>query len=420
MVVRMVRRFFPPCMTFCWSLAFTALFAQEPAGKDEAVAPTTDAVGQYQVQRLYARSQFDCPVALALMPLAEPQRPRLVVALQRGEFWVLPEDEVLGKPLRFLDLRERLKEAMLFEEGVHGLAFHPDFAVNRKFYVSYSTVSPRRTVLVEMRCQPGEPFKVDPASERVVLEERHIMANHFGGGIAFGPDKKLYLALGDGGLRDDPYRMAQNPFSLLGKMLRIDVDSRSPGLAYGIPEDNPFAAEQTHRPEIWALGLRNPWGFSFDTSTGELWLADVGQDIWEEVNLIKKGANYGWSDRDGPRASPFHLQPFLPNQVYEEPVHAYTHAEGISVTGGFVYRGSRLPRLHGCYIHGDWGLGTLWALRYNTDLQKVEERMILHRRPQEAERPFNPTMIAPDAGGEIMILSQDGAIYTLLENVEKF
>lgn len=370
-----------------------------------------DVTRLYKLQRLHVAHKFDCPVSLAIMP---GDSPREVLMMQRGEVWVLPKNDVVGEPTKFLDFREPLKGAYLFEEGFHGLAFHPNYASNGKFYLSYSTTEPRRTVISEMECVAGRPLEADPATERVLLELPHPMANHFSGCMAFGPDGKLYLTIGDGGLRDDPYRLAQNPFTLHGKMLRIDVDERTGSLPYGIPKDNPFVEKQEVRPEIWALGLRNPWGFSFDKPTGHLWLADVGQDIWEEVNLIKRGGNYGWSDHDGPRASTFHLHPFLPDQKYEEPVFAYTHAEGISVTGGFVYRGERLPGLQGCYIFADWGSGTVWALRYDPDSSLVKERLVLFRRPDDKDHLFNPTAIAPDTAGEVVIMSQEGAIYSLV------
>ncbi len=377
-----------------------------PGSAENAAAPTP-----CRLQRLYPAQRFDSPVALAIMPLAEP---RHVLMQQRGELWLLPQDEVLGAPERFLDLRERLKKVVLFEEGCHGLAFHPDFAQNGRFYLSYSTVEPRRTVISEMRVYEDNPLKADPETERVLMEVPHIMANHFAGGLAFGPDGKLYIAIGDGGLRDDPYRLAQNPFALHGKMLRIDVDARSGSLPYGIPADNPFADNQEWRPEIYALGLRNPWGFAFDRATGDLWLADVGQDIWEEVNLIKKGANYGWSDREGPKAAFFHAAPFLPDRKYEEPVFSYLHSEGVSITGGFMYRGERLTRLQGWYLYGDWGHGTISALRYDPDSATVKERLLLFRRTESADTPFNPTMISEDARGEVVIMSQEGGVYTLV------
>jgi quinoprotein glucose dehydrogenase len=374
--------------------------------------PTVDASAQFRLHRLWPERKFDCPVAVTVAPLPEP---REIVLLQRGEMWLLPEDRLRGEPELVLDLREKMKPAMLFEEGCHGVAFHPDFAINGKIYLSYSATEPRRSVLSEFRLASASPLRVNPDSERVVMEVPHAMANHFGGGLAFGPDGKLFLAIGDGGIRDDPYRTAQHPLMLLGKMLRIDVDARSGSLGYGIPADNPFAGKQEVRPEIFALGLRNPWGFAFDAKTGDLWLADVGQDVWEEINIIRKGANYGWSDRDGPNAAAFHTMPFLPGGTYTEPVFAYTHAEGVSVTGGYVYRGDRHTRLEDCFLCGDWGYGTLWALRYNADTRAVTERLVLLKRLPDGP-PFNPTMIAPDVNGEPLIMSQEGAIYTLMED----
>lgn len=394
-------------------LLASGVSAEDAASTTNKQLPAVDVTDQYRLQRLYSREKFDCPVALAVVPGAEEFRE--AVLLQRGEIWLLHRDRVLGKPERFLDLRERQKNVILFEEGMHGLAFHPDFAANGKFYLSYSTVEPRRTVISEMHTQAGDPMRADVSSERILLELHHPMANHFGGGITFGPDKKLYIAIGDGGLRDDPYRLSQNPFLLYGKVIRIDVDKRTGDLPYGIPSNNPFFDKQEFRQEIWALGLRNPWGFSFDSQTGQLWLADVGQDSWEEVNLIQKGKNYGWSDRDGPHQSTFHERPFVPEQTYEDPLFAYDHSEGVSVTGGFVYHGSRLPKLDGCFIYGDWGVGALWGLRYEVDSQKLTERLHLVMRKEDATAPFNPTMIAADADGEMMLLSQEGAIYTLVD-----
>lgn len=400
------------------ALPFSIAWAQLPLAPQEPAPPvfprataTLDATDRFQLQRLWPARKFDCPVALALVP-GQPERE--VILLQRGEMWLLPQDRVNGEPELVLDLREKVKTAMLFEEGCHGLAFHPDFAINGRLYVSYSAADQRRSVLSEFRVSSVYPLRVDAASERVVMEVPHAMANHFGGGLAFGPDRKLYFAIGDGGIRDDPYRTAQNPLMLLGKMLRLDVDARSGSLPYGIPSDNPFADKQDVRPEIFAMGLRNPWGFSFDLKSGRLWLADVGQDLWEEVNIIRKGANYGWSDHDGPASALFHATPFLPDRTYTGPVFAYTHAEGVSVTGGFVYQGERLPAIEGCFLCGDWGHGALWALRYDADSGTVTERLVL-RKHQEGGIPFNPTVIAMGRDGEPLLMSQEGAIYTLVE-----
>jgi quinoprotein glucose dehydrogenase len=250
-------------------------------------------------------------------------------------------------------------------------------------------------------------------TERVILEVQQPLADHWGGHLTFGPDGMLYIALGDGGLRDDPYRLAQNPWVLHGKVLRLDVNSRTQRLPYGIPADNPFVGEQTVRHEIYALGLRNPWGLSFDAKTGHLWCADVGQDLWEEINVIKKGANYGWSDREGPEVTVFHPKPLLPNTATTAPVHSYSRlrGEGICIVGGSLYRGTRLAMLQGMYLFADWGYGHVWALEMDAEGTHAARRLVLHRGP--APHKFNPTLVTEDAEGEPVILSQDGGLYRL-------
>jgi len=339
---------------------------------------------------------------------------RTVVALQRGQLRVLPEDREATEAPLFLDLREKMKEETEFEEGVHGLAFHPNFASTRRVYLCYSQRGPRRTVLSEFVVPEGSELRADPRTERVILEYPHPLGNHWGGGIAFGPDGLLYVAIGDGGLRDDPYRLGQNLWALHGKILRLDVDGRSAGLAYRIPPDNPFGARQETRDEIYAYGLRNPWGMSFDRETGTLWCGDVGQDRWEEVNVIKPGGNYGWSERDGPgrltarEAAPEEGGPYI------DPIHAYPHEEGISITGGFVYRGARLSSLQGQYLFGDWGMGKLWALSWNP--ATVTSTGVRPVFLPEGDLKINPTVISRDADGEPLIFSHSpSVIYTLEE-----
>lgn len=308
-----------------------------------------------------------------------------------------------------------MKELTLFEEGVHGIAFHPQFPENHLFYISYSQNAPRRTVISEMRATAdGSPDAI-PATERVLLEIQQPLADHWGGHVAFGPDGYLYIALGDGGLRDDPYRLAQNPWVLHGKVLRIDVNGRTGKLPYAIPADNPFAKEQVVRPEIYALGFRNPWGLSFDPISGQLWCADVGQDLWEEINRIEAGGNYGWSDRDGPAKSSFHAHPYLANAATKDPVHAYTRmrGEGICIVGGLLYRGKKLPQVDGSFVFADWGYGTIWALMIDAATGQPVRRGVLHRK--DPEHKFNPTLVTADAEGEPVILSQEGNLYRLEE-----
>lgn len=358
--------------------------------------------------------EFDSPVMLSTMPDGRGEQ---VIAMQRGEFCALRLDGS-GQWRPFLDFTVKMKDITLFEEGVHGIAFHPRFAENRLFYLSYTQNEPRRTVISEMRATEGEAPEAIPETERVLLEIPQPLADHWGGHIAFGSEGFLYIALGDGGLRDDPYRLAQNPWVLHGKILRIDVNGRSGVLPYAIPDDNPFAKDQVVRSEIFALGFRNPWGISFDSRSGQLWCADVGQDLWEEINRVERGANYGWSDRDGPVKSPFHDKGFLPNLSTVDPIHAYTRmrGEGICIVGGLLYRGKNLPLLDGSFVFADWGYGTVWALMMDPATSLPVKRGVLHRK--QPDHKFNPTLVAADANGEPVLLSQEGALYRLEAEAE--
>ncbi len=361
--------------------------------------------------------RFDSPAAVARIPGSPGW---LVIAMQRGELWcVHPES---GEKRLFLDFRKRMQGVVLLEEGVHGIAFHPQFLGNGLFYLSYTQNDPRRSLLVEMAVKPGSaktgPVEADAGSERLLLELPQPLAEHWGGCLAFGPDGCLYYGLGDGGLRDDPYRLAQNPWSLHGKILRLDVDRREGSLPYGIPRDNPFAGDQIVRPEIWALGLRNPWGMHIDPQTREFWCADVGQDFWEEINLIVPGGNYGWSDRDG-------YWPLTANAgatgsdgsaaACIEPVHAYSRlrGEGLCIIGGYVYRGQKMPALQGHYLFADWAMGRIWALEIAREEGEIKalKRHLLHQRSEGDS--LNPTVLAADAAGEPLVLSQDGAAYAI-------
>lgn len=353
--------------------------------------------------------EFDCPVTLTSIPGGKGEQ---VIALQRGEFCAVKLDNS-GECRKFLDFRKRMEGIVMFEEGVHGIAFHPQFAHNHLFYLSYSQNNPRRTVISEMKATEGDAPVALPDSERILLEIQQPLADHWGGHLLFGPDGFLYIALGDGGMRNDPYHLAQNPWVLHGKVLRIDVNSRSGALPYGIPADNPFAEEQSVRGEIFALGFRNPWGLSFDSVTGNLWCADVGQDLWEEINLVKKGANYGWSDREGPSNSAFTPHPFMPELATTNPVHAYTRlrGEGICIVGGHLYRGQKMPALQGAFIFADWGYGTIWALETDNSKEIATRRLLLHRKAEGHK--FNPTLVSADADGEPILLSQEGNLYRL-------
>jgi glucose/arabinose dehydrogenase len=249
------------------------------------------------------------------------------------------------------------------ERGLLGLVFHPDYATNGFFFVNY-TNSSGDTHISRFSVDPLNPNVADPSSEEILLVISQPFSNHNAGCLQFGPDGYLYIAMGDGGSAGDPGNRSQNPLNLLGKMLRIDVDS---GLPYTVPADNPFVGDPGVADEIWAIGLRNPWRFSFDDLTGDLWIADVGQDDLEEVNVVPAsstgGENYGWRCYEG--NSPFNLSGCGPIGDYTFPVYEYTHSfgsGGFSITGGYVYRGQSSPNLEGRYIFCDYLSGNWWTL----------------------------------------------------------
>jgi len=287
---------------------------------------------------------------------------RLFLVEQGGRVRILSATGLL--PAVFLDISDRLLSGG--EQGLLGLAFPPGFAQSGRFYVDY-TRSPDGASVVSRFSVSTDPNQALAASEEVLLVVAQPFANHNGGQLAFGPDGFLYIGLGDGGSGGDPQGNAQNPASLLGKLLRIDVESGT--APYAIPADNPFAGNPAVRDEIWALGLRNPWRFSFDRQTGDLYVADVGEGTWEEVDFqpagAPGGANYAWNVLEGPACfSP--ATGCTPPAQAVPPVAFYEHA-GVhcAVTGGYVYRGPGNPDLQGLYLYGDLCSGTIWGLRRN-------------------------------------------------------
>ena len=330
---------------------------------------------------------------------------RLFLVLQEGCVMGIPNDESVSVSAIevFLDIRDRVNRGGN-EEGLLGLAFDPDFATNGHFYVYYSAAGPRRSVVSRFSVSQDDPNRADSGSEEVVLEVFQPYGNHNGGNILFGPDSYLYIGLGDGGSGGDPQGNGQNSETLLGAILRIDPRTPSGGRSYSVPEDNPFVGTPGFRDEIWAYGFRNPWRFSFDSETGDLWAGDVGQSGWEEIDVVVRGGNYGWNIMEGRHC-------FRPsrgcNQTdLELPVQEYPNPqEGCSVTGGHVYRGSRLPSLFGAYIYGDFCSGKIWALRY--DGQAVTDHQLW------VDSPLQISSFGQDQEGELYILSFDGRIYRL-------
>lgn len=378
------------------------------------------AQGSHKLVPVYENLKIERPIAV-LVPPDGTKREFLVQ--QRGKVLLLPKDESSAEAPVFLDLSDRKMEASessKFEEGLDGMAFHPKFAENGKFYVYYTQQEPRRAVLSEMQVSKADPNKAEPATERILLEVKLPWWWHHSGNLAFGPDGMLYIAIGDGGGKDgDPLRWAQNLFVLNGKVLRIDVNTTTGARAYGIPADNPFVGKDAAHPEVWASGFRNPWGMSFDEA-GNLWLADVGQELWEEVNLVEKGGNYGWSFREGMVQYWRRTDPAPADAKFIDPVFVYDHAQGISITGGVVYRGDKMPKLKGAYVYGDWGFGRVWGLRYDNTAKKVTGNDLLIETSLmdvkgKQRSAFQPTAFCEDANREILALDWNGKIYRLNE-----
>ena len=314
---------------------------------------------------------------------------RLFVVEQPGRILVVDGGELLQEP--FLDIRDAV--AAGGERGLLGLAFHPAFADNRRFFVHYTRAEDGASVVAEFRTSrdPNRSRRVG----RALLTVEQPFANHNGGMIAFGPDSFLYIALGDGGSRGDPGNRAQDPDALLGKILRIDVDGRRP---YAIPEDNPFA-ESGGRPEIYALGLRNPWRFSFDRKTGRLFAGDVGQGRIEEIDVIWRGGNYGWRILEGSHC--FEPPEDCERRGLQLPRTEYGHGRGrCSVTGGYFYRGREVPALEGTYVFGDYCSGEVFGLRKGARSVVLDTDLLI-------------SSFGEDEAGELYVVDHQGAIYRI-------
>jgi glucose/arabinose dehydrogenase len=286
---------------------------------------------------------------------------RLFVLEQEGRIKVFQNDSLVNTTETFLDIADQVLYGG--EQGLLGLAFHPNYEENGYFYIDYTTTNPRRTVISRFSVSKNNPNQADPESELILLEVEQPYSNHNGGQITFGPDGYLYISFGDGGSAGDPENNGQDRTTLLGSIIRIDVDNPQNGMNYGIPGDNPFVGNSNGwRDEIYAYGLRNVWRFSFDPETGKLWAADVGQNAYEEIDIIESGKNYGWRIMEG-----FHCYdpPSNCNQTgLEMPIWEYSHDApdgGYSITGGFVYRGSNASELYGSYVYGDFVSGRIWA-----------------------------------------------------------
>jgi hypothetical protein len=302
---------------------------------------------------------------------------RIFVVTQNGIIYVFPNNPSVTGPKVFLDISDRVSQNGS-ETGLLGMAFHPLYVNNKYFYLDYTTSAlPLRTIIARYSVSAANPDSAVKSSEFILLTVDQPFTNHKGGKLAFGPtDHFLYIAFGDGGSAGDPNNNAQNRSVLLGKVLRINVDSTSNGNNYSIPVTNPFYGNtQGYRQEIFTWGMRNPWRFSFDPPTGRIWCGDVGQDVWEEIDILRSGRNYGWRIMEG-----FHC--YNPSSGCDTtgltlPIFEYQHLSGnCSITGGYVYRGTELPALVGQYVYADYCTGRIWSLSYDSIIPPVNQLLV--------------------------------------------
>lgn len=329
---------------------------------------------------------------------------RLFIVEKEGAIRMVQDGRLLDEP--FLDIRDRVN-ADSSERGLLSVAFHPDYARNGRFFVNYTNLAGNTAVSAFQ--VGGSPNQADPGSESILLTIRQPYANHNGGQLQFGPDGYLYVGMGDGGSGGDPQGNGQNPATLLGALLRLDVDQATATAQYGIPTDNPFVADAAKLPEIWATGLRNPWRFSFDRTTGDLLIADVGQNQWEEVNFLPAGSpggsNFGWNIMEGTHC---YDRNTCDQTGLVLPVIDYRHEQGrCSITGGYVYRGSQFPTLGGVYFFGDYCSGEIWGMTAGEDGRFSAQ--VLYRSPSRI------ASFGEDAAGELYVVDISGGIYQIRE-----
>jgi len=352
---------------------------------------------QIKIVKAFPQINFSRPVDLQHAP---DNSDRIFVVDQQGYINVFPNDSSANTSDLFFDISDSISRVGN-EEGLLGMALHHNYKKNGYFYVYYSAIGTPKSVVARYKVSAVDNNKADQSTKKIIMQIDQPFRNHNGGQIAFGPDGYLYIALGDGGSGGDPRNNGQDPKTLLGSILRIDIDSSSNGNNYAIPPDNPFVGnDSSWREEIYAYGLRNPWRFSFDTETNWLWCADVGQNAYEEIDLIEPGKNYGWNTMEG-----FHCYSASCNDSgLALPIWEYPHNGGDrSVSGGYVYRGTKLPELFGKYIYADFLTGEIWALQYDS-LNGAQNELLLNTDKFISS-------FGVDQNNELYICAFDGWIY---------
>ena len=326
-----------------------------------------------------------------------------LVVHETGQIWLLEKNATNETKTLFVDLSKEI----FSERGPNGLlsiAFHPNFRQNHKYYLNYQILEDGNIVSTVMEREASADFRTDAGKpSRLIWKSGTSTQNHTGGGIAFGPDGYLYIGMGDTGPQGDPEGHGQNLSLPLGKMLRIDVDHQDAGLGYAVPKDNPFRGRPSSRPEIWAYGLREPWRFSFDPVTGDLWVGDVGQDRIEEVDIVRRGENYGWNVYEG--FEPFSNDHRKEGESYVPPVFAYNRRYGFCVVGGFVYRGDKSSPFYGAYIFADYTSKRIFALKQHDRLLETVRQI--------GTCPQSIASFGTDERGNIYIVGYEGMLYQL-------
>lgn len=396
-------------ITLAVLLGSSTLMAQ-PATAAHAVIEEPIAVS---VTRAFENLIFDRPIVVTH---ANDGSNRVFVAEQEGIIKAFENDPDVEEATVFLDIDERCRyRDNNNEEGLLGFAFHPKYKDNGQVFAYYTTASEEHTSFISRFTRSkNAPNTIDPATEEVLLKIPQPFWNHNGGTVAFGKDGYLYIGLGDGGSGSDPDRNGQNLATVLGSILRIDVDHKDEGKAYAIPQDNPFVNHVASKrkgkkvmaqPEIYAYGLRNVWRMAFDRQTGKLWVGDVGQGVWEEINIIEKGGNYGWNVREAKHWFRPDGKDTKSDQMID-PIWEYDHDIGKSITGGLVYRGTKVPELVGKYVYGDYVTGLLWALEHDGT-----KTVANYSVPQSGDKL--PIMsFGDDEAGEIYFTTTFGQLYT--------